>query len=147
MSLVETARLFDFVRESGENRGLRVEAIQRWSNGQPGDSWCCEFATMILDIAFKGHAPIPRGGACQDVYEQALQSHWMVDDPQPDDLYLYVNDGRAHHIGFVVSASPLVGISGNTSPDGTSNNGDGVHEHALLVPLANIKFVRVPGVA
>src|SRR5690348_13228370 len=141
MALVEIARLFDFVREAAPNRGLRVEAIQHWSNGQPGDSWCCEFATMVLDIAFKGQCKISRGGSCQDVYEQAVEGHWLTDDPQPDDLYLYVNaQDHAHHIGIVVSANPLVGISGNTSPDGTSSEGDGVHEHALLVPLANIKF-------
>jgi hypothetical protein len=147
MSLVEIARLFDFVREASPNRGLRVEAIQHWSGGQPADSWCCEFATMVLDLHFKGHAPISRGGSCQDVYEQALQEHWIVDEPQPDDLYLYINDaGRAHHIGFVVTGAPLSGISGNTSPDGASSNGDGVHEHYLIVKPEHIRFVRVPGV-
>lgn len=145
MSLVEIARLFDFVHEAGENRGLRVEAIQHWSRGQVGDSWCAEFATMVLDIAYKGKAPIDRMCACQDIYELAAQKHWLVDDPQPDDLYLFVNaQDHAHHIGFVVSVNPLVGLSGNTSPDGTSSEGDGVHEHVLLVPLERIRFVRLP---
>jgi hypothetical protein len=74
VSLVEIARLFLYVREAqdlGQNRGLRVEAIQKWSNGQPGDSWCCEAVWMWLDILFQGQCPIPRVQACQDVYEQA----------------------------------------------------------------------------
>src|SRR5689334_16767598 len=138
---IAIARLFLFVREAKPNRGLRVESIQHWSNGQPGDSWCCEFATMVLDILFQGHAPISRGGACQDVYEQAAEQHWLVTEPQPGDLYLFVNEqDRAHHIGFVTQANPLTGISGNTSKDGTSSNGDGVYEHMLIVQPERIKF-------
>jgi hypothetical protein len=37
MTLVELARKFRGVREAGPNKGLRVEAIQHWSGGQPGD--------------------------------------------------------------------------------------------------------------
>lgn len=147
LSILEVARLFNFVRELPDNRGLRVEAIQRWSNGQSGESWCCFFATMVLDIYFKGQSPIARGGVCQDVYEMARLRHWIVDSPQPGDLYLFVNDAdHAHHIGFVTATNPLTGISGNTSEDGTSSNGDGVHEHTLTVALAHVRFVRVPGV-
>lgn len=147
MSLLDIARLFRFVREVPDNKGLRVEAIQHWSGGQSGDSWCCEFATMVLDLYFQGASPIPRQGACQRVYEMARTRGWLVTDPQPGDLYLYVTDAdHAHHIGFVTVASPLTGISGNTSEDGTSDNGTGVFEHALTVAPSHIRFVRVPGV-
>ena len=148
IGLVALARQFDFVREAGANRGLRVEAIQHWSSGQFGDSWCCEFATMMLDLYFKGRSPVTRLQACQDVYELALEEHWLVDTPRPGDLFIYVRsiDDHAHHIGIVTEVDPLVGIAGNTSDDGQSSNGDGVHEHALNVPAASIKFVRVPGV-
>lgn len=48
-------------------------------------------------------------------------------------LYLYVNaNDHAHHIGFVTSTNPLTGIAGNTSADGTSSNGDGLYEHAIV---------------
>ena len=148
VGVLDLARQFDFVREAGANRGLRVEAIQHWASGQFGDSWCCEFATMILDLHFKGRAPVPRAQACQDVYELALEEHWLVDTPQPGDLFLYVRsiDDHAHHIGFVTETDPLVGIAGNTSEDGTSSDGTGVFEHALAVAPSAIKFVRVPGV-
>ena len=49
---VTEARKFLYLREAqslGQNRGLRVEAIQHWSGGQAGDSWCAEFVWFILD--------------------------------------------------------------------------------------------------
>lgn len=146
MTFLELVRQFDYVRELPGNHGLRVEAIQHWSTGTSGDSWCCEFATMMLDIWFKGNSPIERCAACQHVYELAKEKGWLVATPQVGDIYLFINDaGEAHHIGFVTGVEPLTGISGNTSPDGSSPNGDGVHEHVLTVPLTKIRFVRVPG--
>jgi hypothetical protein len=148
VTAVDIARLFAFVRESQDsrgNRGLRVEAIQHWSKGATGDSWCCEFATMVLDLLFHGAAPIDRMCACQDVYELAEEHHWIVPAPNVGDLFLYVDAGdHAHHIGFVTAADPLRGIAGNTSADGTSSNGDGVHEHALHTSSGKIVFVAYP---
>jgi hypothetical protein len=130
--VVAFARRFLFVREAGANAGQRVEAIQRWCGGMKGDSWCCYFATMVLDIVFQGQSPVPRNGVCQNVYELAKQKGWVTNTPHVGDFYLYVNEAdHAHHIGFVTGVNPLTGISGNTSSDGTSNNGDGVHEHAI----------------
>lgn len=148
MTVIEIARLFGYVREAqsqGQNRGLRVEAIQHWSSGQFGDSWCAEFATMVLDIVYRGESPIPRLQACQDIYSLALEKGWLVDDPQAGDLFLYVNDAdHAHHVGIVTVSDPLTGLAGNTSSDGQSSNGDGVYEHALSATPPHIKFVRLP---
>lgn len=150
IGLIDLARQYDYVREAqseGQNRGLRVEAIQHWSSGQFGDSWCAEFVTMLLDLHAKGKSPVPRLQACQDIYELALEKGWLVEDPQPGDLFLYVNVAdHAHHVGIVTDTDPLVGIAGNTSDDGASSNGDGVHEHQLAAAPPAIKFVRVPGV-
>jgi hypothetical protein len=148
VSIVEIARLFDFVREAGQNHGARVNGIQVWGGGSDGDSWCCWMATMWLDLFFKGQSPIPRTGSCQQVYALAKQNGWLVDDPRPGDFFVYVNAaGLAHHIGLVTANAPLAGIAGNTSRDGISVNGDGCYEHALTVPRVNIKFIRVPGVS
>ena len=137
----QIAKQYDYVREAGPNKGLRVEAIQHWSSGQAGDSWCCEFATMVLDICFKGNSPIPRLQACQDVYDLAKSKGWITSTPQVDDLFLYVNDqDHAHHIGIVSSVNPLEGIAGNTSKDGTSSNGDGVYNHGINAKV----FVHYP---
>lgn len=151
LNAVDIARLFLFVHEAqqlGQNRGTRVEAIQHWSNGQTGDSWCCEFATMVLDLLFQGKAPISRGGSCQDVYEQALSQGWVTETPYPGDLFLYVNlADHAHHIGFVTGTDPLTGIAGNTSADGRSSNGDGVYEHPITpVAMGKIVYVGYPRV-
>lgn len=142
-SPTDIARQFLFVREAGQNKGLRVEAVQHWSGGQSGDSWCCEFATMILDICFQGNAPIPRLQACQVVYDLAKAKGWLVTVPVKDDLFLYVNDqDHAHHIGFITENGN--GIAGNTSSDGTSSNGDGVYEHQISTNPAHVKYIHYP---
>lgn len=135
--IIRIARQFLFVREAqaaGQNRGLRVEAIQRWCGGQPGDSWCAQFATMVLDIAYQGNAPLAREGSCEAIYNSAGNNRWIrnSDAARPGMLYLYVNaQGRAHHVGIVTLINPLIGIAGNTSEDGSSSNGDRVAEHAI----------------
>ena len=132
MTPVDIARLFLFVREAGPNRGLRVEAIQHWSAGQFGDSWCAEFATLVLDLFFQGASPIPRQGGAQDIRALCTANGWMTDTPSPGDLYFYVDaNDHAHHVGLLTSLDPLMGISGNTSADGTSDNGDRVAEHSI----------------
>lgn len=135
------AKQLRYIREAGQNHGLRVEAIQHFSAGQFGDSWCCEFATLVLDICFQGNSPVPRGGSCQAVYDLAKQKGWVTTTPQVDDLFLYVNDqDHAHHIGIVTGTNPLEGIAGNTSKDGTSSNGDGVYTHGINAHV----FVHYP---
>ncbi len=142
----EIARQFLFVREAAEqNTGQRVEAIQHWSGGSAGDSWCCEFATMVLDICFEGNAPIPRLEACQDVYDLAKKNNWLTENPVVDDLFLYVDDNdHAHHIGIVTMPGGGEGIAGNTSADGTSSNGDRVAEHSISTDHAHVKYVHYP---
>lgn len=133
--IIRIARQFLFVREAqtaGQNRGQRVEAIQRWCGGQPGDSWCAQFATMVLDIAYQGRSVIGRASSCADIHQFALRHRMVSTSPQPGMLFLYVNaEGRAHHVGIVTSINPLIGIAGNTSEDGSSSNGDRVAEHAI----------------
>ena len=141
----ETARQFLFVREAGENTGQRVEAIQKWSGGSAGDSWCCEFATLVLDICFQGQSPIPRLQACQDVYDLAKKNKWLTTTPVKDDLFVYVNSAdHAHHIGIITKDGGGMGIAGNTSEDGSSSNGDRVAEHSVTTNAAAIKYIHYP---
>jgi hypothetical protein len=141
---LDIARQYLFVREAGANTGQRVEAIQRWSGGQPGESWCCYFATMVLDICYEGKSPVPRLGVCQDVYELAKQNDWITPVPMPGDLVLSIDPEKdhAHHIGIVAQVAPLTSIAGNTDDTGSSSNGDRVAEHPISP--ANKVFVRVP---
>ena len=144
-SPTEISRQFLFVRESKEqNTGMRVEAIQKWSGGTKGDSWCCEFATMVLDICYEGNSPIPRLQACQDVYDLAKKNNWLTITPVKDDIFLYVNDvDHAHHIGIITKDGGGVGIAGNTSEDGSSSNGDRVAEHSISTNQAHVKYIHI----
>lgn len=150
MTLVDIARLFLFIREreGAQNEGLRVEAIQKWSGGRKGDSWCCYMLCVWLDLFYQGQLPAPlkRTGVCQDVYDVAKAQGWVAELPHVGDIYLYVNEvDHAHHIGLVtdVTADGFRGISGNTSEDGLSSNGDRVAERQLKLKPTT-KFVRLP---
>lgn len=140
------ARQFLYVREVPPNKGLRVEAIQKWSGGQSGDSYCCEFVTMVLDICFQGNSPIPRFQACEDVHKLAVKNGWLTTNPSRDDLFLYVDpvSGIAHHIGIITENGGSEGIAANTSPDGTSSNGTGIFEHSISYDHSKVKYVSYP---
>lgn len=151
MTLTDLARLFLFVREKREadgttaNAGARVEAIQRWCGGEKGQSWCAFFATMLLDIYFGGESPIPRTGSCDDILKWGRENDAVHETPHVEDLYLYVKDGDdAHHVGLVtdVDANGFMGLSGNTSEDGLSSNGDRVAERHLTLKPGKTVFVR-----
>lgn len=137
-------RQFRYVREASEqNTGQKVEGIQRWGGGEKGQSWCCYWATMMLDVWFQGNAPIPRLGLCEDVHQLARKNGWLTDEPEPGDIVLSVNDANhAHHIGIVTATAPLKSIAGNTSEDGVSSNGNGVYEHEISTK--NKLFVKYP---
>lgn len=142
----DIARQFLFVREAGANKGVRVEAIQHWSNGSPGQSWCAYFVTMVLDICFQGNSPLARQGSTDIILQQAKKNGWLVTDPKKDDIFLYVHPGTedAHHVGFITEDGGGVGIAGNTSEDGTSSNGDRVAEHSISKNQVIVKYVRYP---
>ena len=148
-SLTAVARHLLFVREAtGPNRGAWVEFFQRFSGGVPGDSWCADFVSFVLDVAYHGKAPIVKTGSTQVMLSHARAAGWVVDTPQIDDLYFFVHpDGTPHHVGIVTlvgapGQTAVLGIAGNTSEDGTSSNGTGVFEHRIVV--ANVVFVRLP---
>jgi hypothetical protein len=148
MTLIEIARLFLFVREIPENKGQRVEAIQRWSGGAPGDSWCAFFVSMVLDLYDQGKSPLLRTGSCDNILHAARTNRWLTPTPIPGDLYLYVrNTNDAYHVGIVTAMNgdgTFRGISGNTSADGLSANGDRVAERDITLDPTKHVFVRVP---
>lgn len=143
LALYEIARLFRYVHEVPGNHGLRVNGIQKWGGGSDGDSWCCWFATMMLDIKYQGNAPIERRGSVHDVCVLAKLKGWLTDRPVADDLFVYVSNatGRGHHIGIV---TPVAGISGNTT-DGTDSDGVCVGEHPIRPPEGSfVLYIHYP---
>lgn len=161
-SLSVVAKRLDFVHETqGQNRGAWVEFLQRFCKGQPGDSWCAYFVTFVLDVACFGKSPLIRSGSCSVLLNDARRLRYIVAVPQVDDLFFFITpEGHAHHVGIVTAvvepfidvsgAEPVqvprrvFGIAGNTSSDGRSSNGDGVHDHELLIASNLIVFVRLP---
>ena len=145
VALVALARLFLFVRETkGANRGVWVELFLKYTDNQPGDSWCCSFVCFLLSIYYKGKSPLTKTASCATLLGQAQKLGYLTTTPQSGDLFFYLDaSGHAHHVGIVTDYQhpELVGIAGNTSPDGKSSNGDGVYEHAISGRMA---FVRLP---
>lgn len=152
---VAIARQFAYVREAqnlGQNKGARVEAIQRWGLGVPGQSWCGYFAIgWVLDICFQGQSPFPRSqemnGSTDASLHYARKQGWEVsfEDAVPGDLVYSVspeNPDDAHHIAILASKDPFETIAGNTDEKGISSNGDRVAEHG--VSLNNKVFIHYP---
>ena len=151
MSPVEIARLFKHVREGASaNSGARVEGIQRWSGGTKGDSWCCHFVTMVLDLYHAGKSPVPRHGACDVILALCATNGWMVraEEMREGDIWFRLADPTdAVHIGFTttpVKDGVFGQISGNTSEDGLSNNGNGVYERPVKYVPGKVAFARLP---
>lgn len=146
VSLTTVARRLGFIRETeGPNRGAWVGLLQRFCAGRPGDSWCADFLCFVLDVAYHGKPPIPRSGSCAILLAAARTVGTVQTTPALDDLYFYVTaSGHAHHVGIVTSATPPTGIAGNTSEDGSSDNGTGVFEHAIAVDPTRVVFIRLP---
>ncbi len=132
-SLSVIARRLNFIRETAPNDGAWVSWIQRYTHNQPGDSWCASFVSLVLDIAWRGRSPLVSSAATRVLLAEAARKGWIVTEPQVDDLFFYVKDGLAHHVGIVTDVQDhvVVGIAGNTSENGQLSNGTGVFEHAI----------------
>ena len=145
MTLVELARKFHYLREAGANQGLRVNAIQIWSGGQPGDSWCLEFIWFLLDIFYEGAPPFDRMQSVEMFRQYARVQGWQVASPEAGDLVVSVADNHGHHIGLCTQGIPLTTFAGNTSADGLSSNGDRAAEH-VVSPIGK-EYFRLPAPA
>lgn len=151
MALVTLARLFLFVRETkGANRGVWVELFLKYTDNQPGDSWCCSFVSFLLSIYYSGKSPLTKTASCATLLGQAQKLGYMLPKgttPEQGDLFFYLDTtGHAHHVGIVTGVAGLttIGIAGNTSEDGKSSDGTGVFEHAIAGRMA---IVRLPAPA
>lgn len=133
MNIIDIARCFKGVREAGENKGLRVEAIQHYSGGQEGDSWCAEMVWMWMDLSSNQNPIFDRVQSCEVIHQWGIKNNRTSNEPNPGNLVLSINPNTnlAHHVGLITSINPLMSIAGNTSEDGISSNGDGVYEHII----------------
>ena len=139
-ALIWEARRWLFVREvGGPNRGVWVELFQQFTGGVRGDSWCADWLSFVLSKVCGGYtnSPLPRTGSCDVIYQHAKSEGWTRTTGGLGNVYVFVDgNDHAHHCGFDTTAAGLLvpsGIAGNTSADGSSDNGDRVAEHALRV--------------
>lgn len=144
-SITQVARRLNFIRETqGPNAGAWVNALQRFCHGKTGDSWCADFVSFVLDVAFYGNPPLQPTGSTRIMLAEATAKNLRSAKPVVDGLFFYVlPDGTPHHVGIVsdITSNDVLGIAGNTSEDGVSSNGTGVFEHAINV--RNCVFVRL----
>lgn len=143
MTFVQFCLKFRYLRESGQNQGLRVNGIQIWSGGQPGDSWCMELVWFLIDIWLEGKCPFDRMQNVEMFRQYAKKQGWETQVPVPGDLVVSVKDDHGHHIAILTSLTPFKTFAGNTSEDGLSSNGDRAAEHE--VKRDGKEFFRVPG--
>lgn len=140
------------VREipAGSNAGPKVEAIQRWSDGQRGDSWCAFLVAFVGELSsgvMETQWPLPRTGSCEMVRQYAVRHRLTVQTPSIGDVYLLLNDqGKAHHTGFVVGVGlqTFDEISGNTTDPtkAPSINGWGCFRHTRTFDPHRYTFVH-----
>src|SRR3954471_9827145 len=71
-SLTAVARHLLHVRETrGPNRGFWVSKLQRECGGRPGDPWCADFVSFVLDVAYMGKPPLAPTGSTKAMLTQA----------------------------------------------------------------------------
>jgi hypothetical protein len=151
-SIIAVARRFLFVREvGGPNRGIFVEFFLRMVGAKPGEPWCAAFASVILWMVYLGKPPLPMSASCDVLLEACRRKGYMVPEPEPGCLIFSMRSANdAHHVaigtdGTEPGAATVGTIAGNTSEDGTSDNGDGVYEHP--VSRKNKLYARMPAAA
>ena len=144
--LLAVAQDLAFIRETeGLNRGRWVAWLQEFCHGRPGDPWCCDFESFVEHVAYHGHPPTKRTGACQEKLDDCRRLNFMISAPTIGCLvFTLTASGHAIHIGIVTDLHPLTAIAGNTSEDGLSINGDGVHTHPVRTHPSRLAFAQLP---
>lgn len=116
------------VRETGQNRGARVEEYLRAAGLPPGEPWCAAFVWWCIAKAsakVKLACAFPKTGYCPAIAKWAERNGRLHSEPKRGDVFLVrgKKDGvvRFFHTGFVAEVVPggFETIEGNTGPSGT----------------------------
>lgn len=149
--IVPVAQLFTgpdnvpWVKEAtNHNDGRWVEAILRLVGHTKGAPWCAGFVCLVLDIAFKGHNPLPKTASCDVLLEFARKQGWLQEEPIAGDVFLLMKTKTdAVHTGIVTAVGQVSvkTIEGNTN-EGGSRDGWGVF--ARERNRKGLVFIRIP---
>ena len=131
-------------------RPNRGRLIDKWNTatGIPLNSqafWCGAFVNACLTAS--GLPPDRVLAWCPGIEARAKAGTggWSWHSkPRPGDLALFTHGGVAGHVGIVerVDGKSIMTIEGNTSPNGTTNNGYGVFRRQRPLPIRG--FARPP---
>lgn len=124
------------VKESGYNRGKRVEEYQRAAGLKQGDKWCGAFVTWVYQQC---NTPIPRGSAYSPNWfpqQRIISTHGKdKEQPLPGDVTGFWNNQfhRIAHVGLFVCRQGdfTITIEGNTG-SGDENAPDGVYRRKRI---------------
>ena len=150
---LEIARAEIGTRESGNNRGRRVEEYQAADNLPGGGyAWCGSFVAWCLRETAKRDAvtiPWSNSASCDVIWQDARKRKLTRLLPQPGDVFLIrakkgngYSNSDAIHTGFVdkVNGNTFTTIEGNTNADG-GREGHSVLSHTKTVSPRFV-FVR-----
>lgn len=135
------------VREFPKNRGPKVEGYLASVGLEGGQPWCAAFVYWCIERACREldlKMQLPKTGLCERIRKWAIAQNRVVHSPLPGDLFLVVEGGHAHHIGFVESAARqfVKTVEGNTNLD---NSREGVGVFRRTRSRRSLVFVRWSG--
>lgn len=160
MKSIDTARKYLGKQETaGANRGPLIDQWCADLSVPKGVYWCGVFVghTLIEAYGLNDKATLRKAlgfaspfyvDAANDWYQQSKTLQRVgIDGVTPGDLFvLLAADGRAEHIGFVITPPDEMRkfhtIEGNTN-NGGSRNGDGVYERDRFAG-PNVEFLHIP---
>lgn len=120
------------VRETGFNKGQRVEEYLRAANLKPGNAWCAAFITWTfkqcnIKAVVSGYSPNWFQSNIVYKRDDNVKRGYIATVGDVFGLY-FANKGRIAHVGFIDSRQGdyYITVEGNTNEAG-SREGDGVY--------------------
>ena len=120
------------VRETGFNKGQRIEEYLKSANLKPGNAWCAAFITWTFkqcDIKAVVSGYSPNWVQSNIVYKRDdnINRHYSAAAGDVFGLW-FVNKNRIAHVGFIdrQDGNYYITVEGNTNEAG-SREGDGVY--------------------
>ena len=120
------------VRETGFNKGQRVEEYLRAANLKAGNAWCAAFITWTfkqvgIKAVVSGYSPNWFQSNIVYKRDDNINRNYVATVGDVFGLY-FANKGRIAHVGFIDSRQGdyYITVEGNTNEAG-SREGDGVY--------------------
>ena len=120
------------VRETGFNKGQRVEEYLKAANLAPGNAWCAAFITWTfkqcnIKAVISGYSPNWFQSNIVYKRDDNVNRNYVATVGDVFGLY-FANKGRIAHVGFIDSRQGdyYITVEGNTNEAG-SREGDGVY--------------------